>query len=388
MPILTLSQIRAGVTRAQATDTAISVLQTLGFPTASWQAGSIPRMMVEIVGHMVERAASYAATIVDMGFNSTAVAEALTEFSASHYDNTRASAIAAQYSIQLVGAAVGPPHTLAVGDLVVTDGTRTYRNTTGGTINASSTLTVTVEAEIGGVDGSAIVPGDIDTLATPLAGVSINTGATVLVLAGQDEESDATLRARNASKWGTLAVETVQLGVFARVTGAEPNITRTKVLDNNPRGEGTADIYCATATGAPTTGQLDTVVTALRDTVFMGTVSRTDSTANVYVQPATVVPLTITATVYYKGVTLSEVRTAVETAIAAYVDAAPIGGYDLSPGPSGVILRNDIVQAIETVNGVRSVVVSSPASDAALASDEIASVTSYAGITYVAITAA
>lgn len=388
MPVLTLSQIRAGVTRAQATDTVITVLQTLGFPTASWQPGSIPRMMTEIVGHMVERAADYAKTLVDMGFNGTAAGEAMTEFAASHYDNARADSVAAQYTIQLVGAAVGPPHTIAIGDLVVTDGERTYRNTTSGTINASSTLTVTVEAEVGGVDGSSIVPTDIDELATPLAGVTINTAATVLVRAGQDQESDATLRARNASKWGTLAVETVGLGVLQRISAAEPNITRIKVVDNNPRGEGTADIFCATATGSPTTGQLDTAVTALRSTVFMGTVSRTVSTANVYVQAANPQTITITAAVYYKGVTAAQVQAGVEAAIAAYINAAPIGGYDLSPGPSGVILRNDLVAAIEAVDGVRSVVLTAPAADVALSSDEIATVSSYAGITYTAITAA
>lgn len=385
MSRLTLSQMRTSVTRSTATTELLAILTELGFPTAHWQTGSVPRMILEMCAYVVSRFASYISSLTFEIFNETATGTWLTRLSASHYDNTRVASVAATYTVQLTGGAVGPPYSITVGQLVATDGTRTFRNTTGGTLNASDTLDLTFDAEVAGADGN-VTPATIDTLNTPLAGVTV--AGTAAITAGADAESDVVLRARNRTKWATLAIEVTEDGIENEITTAVAGITRVYSDATNPRGAGTVDVYCASASGAAAGGDVTSAITALEARV-MGTVGASGSSEDYEVIAATEQAITITGTVYYdSSYTEAIVSTAVDTAVAAYVNAAPIGGYDYSPGPSGVILMNDIVAAIEGAAGVINVNLTAPTSNIALTGSEyVATIaTPIGGLSYTSVT--
>jgi hypothetical protein len=56
------------------------------------------------------------------------------------------------------------------------------------------------------------------------------------------------------------------------------------------------------------------------------------------------------------------------------INAAPIGGYDLSPGPTHALLKDDLEQAIKSVTGVRYAALSAPAGDVTVGASSVATV--------------
>src|SRR5690606_5508813 len=123
---------------------------------------------------------------------------------------------------------------------------RTFRNTTGGTLNAGGTLTLQWEATLAGSQHN-VGNGQVTTLVTSRAGVSISNpdsgSGTWFTTLGQDEESDADLRIRNSTKWATLSLEWVEAAYVyaARTLGAR----KVKIDATNPRGPGSVDVYLA-----------------------------------------------------------------------------------------------------------------------------------------------
>jgi len=366
MALLTIAQLRASVTRAQATQTLLDLLSQLGFSATSWQSGSVQRTIVEMMGEVYSTMSEAKASLVDYCFNDTSSGAGLTEFSDSQYDNQRIVALAAQHTITLTCTAAEGPHAVSIGDLVVTDGTCTFRNITAGSVLSGSTLNLTFEAEVAGGDGN-VAHSTITTLSTPLAGVTctnpdLGTGSSI-TLAGQDEETDATLKIRNSTKWASLSIETPADGYEYIALSAVSNL-RVDVDDSNPHGPGTVDVYIAKATGVAT-GTEEALVQTAMDARIMGglhdAVVATSDTIN------------FVFTVYYDSVYVAAtVETACETAIAAYVNGAPIGGYDYTPGPADVLLYNEMVKAIEDVDGVSTVVMTTPSADFSVTAHHVA----------------
>ncbi len=375
MSQLTLAQLRTEITEDQATQLLIDQLTIAGFSGTSWQSGSEQRTTLEMMGWVYASSSQLAASAVDFAFNEASSGDALTEFSDSHYDNQRVVAGAAQHTCTLTCAAGSGPYTPAVGDLVGTDGVVTFRNITGGeALVEGGTLDLTFQAETTGAAGNVAV-GTITTLNTPLAGVTINNpdlgaGTSVTTL-GQDDELDPALQARNRTKWASLPIETPADGYEYIARTAVSNI-RVKVDDSNPRGPGTIDIYIAGGSGVATSAE-EAAVQAAYDARIMGAlhdavISASDTVNFVF-------------TVYYEsGLVAAELKVLVDAAITAYVNGAPIDGYDYSPGPSGVLLYNDLTRVIEAVEGVTTVVLTTPAADFSVTAWRVAIVGSLPGV--------
>lgn len=376
MPSLTLAQIREEFTAETATDELIDLLDTLGFSASSWQSGSVQRTMVQMSGYVYFALRSYVAGISYLAFNETSEGDSLTAFSASHYDNDRILATCAQHTCTLTGGAVGPPYTIAIDEVVASDGTRTFRNKTGGTIPAGGTLTgVRFDAEVAGTDGNVSV-GTITSLVTPYAGVTITN--TVLAVAGVDEETDAALRLRNSAKWSTLSVVEAIADRYEYVARTVLSNCRVSVDSTNPNGPGTLDVYLATSTGVASGANVTTVQTSINAEAFGGVAT---------VVAAAAQAVAVTGTVYYaSGYTAGAIQTAVEAAIAVFINAAPIGGYDYTPGPSAIIDRDGLEAAIRAVTGVSKLTLTVPAADVAVAAYSVATV-GVLTITYTQITA-
>ena len=368
MPLLTLAQLRTPVTRDEARTLLISELSDLGFASTSWQSSSVQRTFLELGAWIYSTLTDVVATAVTVGFGELTEGAALTEFSESHYDNTRNAAVAAQQEIELTCSPVTGPYAIAIGELVVSDGTETFRNVTALNLASGATDTLICEAEAAGSDGNAAL-GTITTMVTPLAGVSCDN--TALLVLGEDSEDDDSLEARNRTKWATLSIETPNAGYEWIARDAVTNC-RVLVDDANPRGQGTVDVYIAADDGIASGPEVAAVQSALAARILG---ARSMGTTLIITYAAAAAACNFTFDVYYDAAyDPAVVKAAVDDALTAYIDEAPIGGYDYTPGPANVLAYNDIVTAIRTVDGVRAVVMTAPAADVVVAATDVATV--------------
>ena len=332
----------------------LSMLSLLGFSATSWQEGSVPAALVQIGALVWSRTSAVAVALRDMAHNDTATGDTLTRLSASVFDNARTGAVAAEYTIRVSCSAAAGPYTIALGGLVVTDGTHTYRNVDDGdtayphTLASGTLVALQFQAETPGA-ASSVTATDIDTLVTALAGVTLS-GQTQLV-AGVDAESDVSLRARNRSKWGSLAIDAVKLGVTNLVLDTVPGITRVAVDDSNPDGPGTFRVYCASKYGTAAGADVTAARTAVRARVFDGgnVCSAYSATANT---------IAVTGTVWYAPqLTSAETSTACKSALREYLASVPIGGVQIGSGMVGTVPLNELENALRsmTIGGVPAV---------------------------------
>ena len=372
MPILTLSQLRTPVTETQALTTIFAELESLGFNATSWQSGSVQRTFCQMFARVYADWTTYVYYLSLFAFNATSTAGALTEFSDSHFDNQRVTEVNAAGTYTLTGGAVGPPYVVAIGELLVANAAGvTFRNTTGCTVPASGTITCTIEAEVAGSGGN-VANNTIDVLQTPLAGVTGNNppiapAVTWLTTQGLDAETDATLRARNTSKWATLSYAAPPEAYENWAISADTDITRSLVDDTNPRGAGTLDVYIARNNGAAIGADVTTVQAYIDD--------RRPVTADPEVIAATDAAQAFTATVYVTAALNNTTKQAeIATALATFINGLPIGGTVIPGGTQGYMLHSELTQAISEVVGVRNITWATPTVNTAIAATAVMTV--------------
>lgn len=361
------------ITHDQAKQQLLAYLVTLGFQTTSWQPGAPEQFGLEVGAEIEARLSKYAVFLRDMALNETAEGEALTRLSASRFGNTRVAALETQRSITLACAAGSGPYVINLGDLVLTDADgHTFRNVAGlsvvypANLPTSGSLTLLVEAEIAGAQAN-VANDTVTMLVTTLAGVTVTDDT--LYRAGQDEESDARLKARNSSKIATRSLEPIADTIENLVLEAAPTVYQIGLNDENPRGAGTFDVYLAGELATATASEVAAVQAAL-DLRVMGDTSGIPSTRPGYAQAAPTLALNLVGTVYYNpAYSAADVQTGVEAALLAFLKTIPLGGFDFTPALDDVVPKNDVEAAIKgaTVNGqsgaVRTVTLSTPAGD-------------------------
>lgn len=370
----TLEQLRTVPTRTQTLQWYLDNLGALGFNVTGWQDGTPQKTLLLGLSRVTSNFAEIGKQIVEMCFNDLARGAALEAYSIARFGNTPKPGTRFKYTVRLTnGGSV--PHTVAVGQLLLStrQGVQ-YRNLTGGTVSAGGgTLDITVEAVKKGAAGVAS-DNTITVMVTPLAGVTATNLAGGLVLAGEDPELDTTLRLRNSTKWARLTVELVADSYRNIALEASDAIRQAEVDDTNPRGAGTIDVYIAGDSGESGPAEVEAAQNVFVTRAFQTEAYPADPTpapgnpdpTRVLVKAAPAVPVTITGTIYY-GNTFSAVtvQAKVEAAIAAFVALTPIGGYPY-PSPGKVLPRENLVTAIQAVQGVRTVVLTDPAADVPL----------------------
>lgn len=364
--MLTLEQMRAEYSEEESLQDVLDVLGEYGFELGSWQSGAVRPTVIRGMAWFARSAQILARAVSYLIYNSDATGTGLTKLSKDNFDNPRTVAVSTVGVVRLTGGAVGPPYTVQPGGVIVSDGTLTFRNAEGGTIPLSGYVDLSFYCETPGDVGN-VPNGAITTMMTTYAGVTCSNparaGATTWVTTGgKDEEQDAALKARNSAKWSTLSVVESISDRFEYVARkALPNC-RVTVDDSNPRGPFTVDVWIAAQDRAATGTERDLVADAV-------TAERFGSRHSVIA--AVEQPIDVAGAIYYVGV-LTEVQAAVRQALGAYIDSAPIGGFDLSPGPKHVLLWDAMVDAIRSAPGVQRVVLTTPPTDVTLADFSVA----------------
>lgn len=375
MPTLNWADV-VEITHDDAKQSLLSLLGTVGFAATSWQEGSVPLACVELSAEVWAQLSKVAVFLKTMGMNDTSTGDALTLFSASQYDNERASALAARRTTSLACSAAAGPHTINIGDIVIghPDGP-TYRNIADGitvypvVLPSGGALTgLLFEAEIAGSDANKAA-GTVLQLVTTLAGVTVVSD--LIARDGADAEEDGRLQTRNKTKWALLTgFELIRDAVINLALGAASGVTIVAVDDQNPRGAGTFDVYVAG--DFSTAGAADVIaVQTLLSKYVMGSGAPEPIVKTI---AAAEQLLNITGTVYYQGAFSSaEMQAATTLALLDFIKIIPLGGFDFYPGPSHVVPFNDITDVLREVKIAgqavkKTVVLTLPTADIAIGS--------------------
>lgn len=368
----TLAQLIAVPTLDEARQTMITIMQSVGFSNAgSWQPGSLARACgIEVPAALLVQMKQLVSVYALGGYNDTATGDWLTLYSLSAYDNFRKGALRARGYVLLAAVPTAPNHQIDEGYLVVADSARgvTFRNVAAATIVPGSVISVLVEAEIAGTDGNANA-GDIDTMRTPLAGVTVSNAADWLTVRGTDVEAETALRVRNRSKWATRAVSATRDAYIYWALESSPQIARAEVDDNNPDGPGTLTVYIAAQDGPLASTYCDTVLQYVNGQV--DGVMRRGIGALVSCESAQEVTVPVAGTIWIAASYKDSAPLAVQAALTQFERELPIGGTRIDNGP-GAVRFAALYGAIMRVPGVVNAALSTPLADVSLARNQIA----------------
>jgi uncharacterized phage protein gp47/JayE len=359
---LNLTDLQTPVTKESVRTVLLDLLACLDFPVDSWQDESAARSFVETQSHLLAVQSQSVARLALMAFLQTSTGSFLDALVQSHFDTTRNPAVASKFDVDMVNSGTAT-HNVTPGAVLLraTNG-QIFQSNESATVSAHATTTVEFIAQIAGA-ASNVNAQNLE-LVTPLAGVvAIYDGA--LITAGADLESDTKLRERAMAKWGSLRIEKVDLGLISLARESAPSVHGVSVDADNPRGPGTVDVYLSSETGTIGSGDLALVQTAL-DAALFGT--GTDEPAGLAVA-APLQTINLAATVYVRGANAEDVRTRLTAAWDDFLLDVPLGGFDLSPGPTNVIQRAQISTElirrayVDAASPIVSLDVTAPATD-------------------------
>lgn len=360
--MLSVEQLRNPSTRAAVLEWLLEILKSAGFQTTGWQKGRIQRTLMTAFAECAADLTELAKGIVEFAFNDTAAGDPLNEFSKSRFANAKTPAQRARGPLTLRSVASIPYTVEPLQLIAATASGIEFRNISGGTIpagspSAPSATTLIFEARVAGISGGMVGVGEIDRLLTPLAGVTVSNdqvvGGVWYTVAPADEESDASIRERNRTKWATLSVELIAEAYenIARNAGA----AKVSVDDNNPRGAGTIDIYVSGELSLLGTAEMQAIQAEFARRAFQTEPTWSPDphpTSRAWVRHAWETPVTLSGTVYYVAGTV-DIASRVTLALDDLARRIPLGGFPYSPG---LLTIGDILETIENVEGVRTVI--------------------------------
>lgn len=330
---LTFADLLRLRTRDELRDALLTELSTRGFPVTSWALGGVARTLVEGVAQGTADLWLAVTSIARGMLLDRAEGDWLTELAHSHYDVARIEATYAEGYVRLTAVSGAGPYNLAPAAVVVSDGARLFRatNTTTLVLPSGGHVDVPVRAEVAGVAGNQPT---LSRLVSPaLAGVDATSpayggGSTWRTRDGVDRETDTALRQRCRDRWATLSSGFPQAAVrywclSARLPdGSSAGCTRVGFGDID--GVGGYVVYVASASG----GLAPEGVTAVQAELDR----RKPITDKPSVVSATPVTVAVSGSVrFFDGFNTGANRIAVDTAIAGYVHALPIGSATEPP---------------------------------------------------------
>ncbi|GEM81850.1 baseplate J/gp47 family protein [Meiothermus hypogaeus] len=347
-----LQQLLQPRSRDQIMAALITYLQGKGYAPTDWVEGSVQRTLVELQAAGIADLEALRLQIAKSGFLDLAEGDYLDLLGQSAYGLSRKQATFARQTFRLTAQAGFGPYSIQPGQLWVGNaaGLR-FNNLSGGTLPLGGTLDVEFRAEQPGAAYNLTL-GSANTLFTPLPGVT--TTNIAISEAAIDTESDESYRNRCRLRWGELGYGATRAAYESWALSSTPSVTKVRVLDNHPRGQGTVDVVLW-GEGGLSSGAVATANTHIQQ--------RKPLTADVQVYAATPLSILITATIRLRAGFLSQVQAEVAQRLSAFQRALPIGA---------VVYRSALIEALFTSN-VLDVALSAPATDQTLAAIQVAS---------------
>jgi uncharacterized phage protein gp47/JayE len=340
MALLSFSDLLESVSLAQWKQAIISVANSVGLKTTNWAEGGYTRTLVALFSQLYKTGGDVVRVIAASGFLDTAEEAWLTFLARNVFgvERVEATYAAAPVALELTNGG-GGLFVYEAGDIVVAheDTGATYRNTSGGTLNPGigQTLLLDLAAEEPGTESNASI-GKIRVMVTTSLGVTCNN---VVALAGLDEESDALLRQRCRDAVAALSIGGIENAYEYYAKSAKRDdgspVGVTRVLVAPPLGDGTVDVYIASASGAIPPADVAYVQADFDEFV---TPYGFDATAISAVNLSVSAPATIWIPVSL-GLDTATAQQKVHDALRDYVQSLPIGGVIISPATGKVYWR-------------------------------------------------
>lgn len=307
-------------TSSELLDQSIAVARIAGMPVASWQSGSVARTLFESNADLNAELYGLISDIARGTHLSTAAADWLDMLATSHFGLARLDGTPTIGFVDLSDTSASP-RSFAAGALVVAtaDGAKRFTNRAAVSLLASQTLSVEVIAAQTGAAFN-VANNAITLIASGQPSLTVANppiGSTWITSAGTDVETDERLRTRCNLQWAKRGNQT-ESQITAWAFDAAAEVARVRV-DN--LGNGQIRVVLATATSGATAGTVAAVDTYLQAARAMGTSILTLAASQAF--------YTVTATVYRAAgdaTPLASLASEAQTAVAAVVNAAPIGG--------------------------------------------------------------
>lgn len=366
--MLSISDLFTTPTADEVFEKFLDELETLGVGARSWRQGGVARTMLRVVAGSYAGFASVQRLAIRSMYLETAEAGWLTVLARNVYGVARVEATFATGQVTLTNPGGGIYNGVQARTIQVRNpGTgKVYTNVAGFSLGAGSSVTIDVEALEQGSASSA-APGAVSQMVTTL-GSTTCTNASAIV--GLDQESDAALRTACRNRLAAISVRGPR-GAYAHavrvaaVAGVPVNVNRVQVSASS--SVGAVNVYVASASGVPSSGELTAIAASIED------IARPDSvTANVYA--ATPVPVTRDLVVWARrvdGVDEAAIKAAVESALVAASATYPVGGIPKPPNTQGYLYADFLAG---TAKGAHASIydVDGAGADIALAPGEVA----------------
>lgn len=346
---LSFEELKTSITPDNAETLILDYLESQGFTATSWASDDPITTMVKAYADLDSRRSVAQAYFALNRFNGTATdRDIMAEIARSDFDNEVNPAVTAKHVMRFSLVSTSAPVVLSVGSVQVStsDGLTTFSLIVGGTVPTGSYIDLTVEADIAGSAGNAGL-NTITNMVTSFAGVSC-TNPFPPTQVGQNEESIEAIRLRNRQKWATLSIENTNTAIQYLIKTLVPTITSVSIDDQNPRGAGTVDIYCAADLAVSGPGDVAAAQVVARARFF-------NADPRIQAFPATPVNATFGGDILYSqtiGVAL--VQASVELALSDLLTATPIGGRSYQNGGLNVLLMDEVVDVVRSAEGVIS----------------------------------
>lgn len=326
---------------------------THDFPLTDVHPGSVWRTLVE--GDVAALVDLYKMVpqIAQAGFLELAKGGWLDLRAENFYDLERKNAVFARYTVTLTSEVGFGPYNIDAGQFwVLAQPNLRYYNVAGGTLQPASTLDLEFIAEEAGARYN-VVEGAITKILTPLPGVTAINKEDSLVTAGADEESDSQLRRRTVLRWPELGTGGPPDVYKKWALEAVDSITRVRVVDDHPRGQGTVNVIVA-GTGGTGSSDVAKVDEYIQD--------RRPVTADVLVMAAEVQTVVVEGQVRVLSGNIEAAKDSIAENFLDLQQKMDIGS---------IVYKAEIVEQIMRAVGVINVVLDSPTTDVLLSDDQI-----------------
>lgn len=318
--------------------TIVDISTLVSFNVTNWAEGGFSRTLMALFATLYATASDVVRLLAASAFLETATGAWL-KFLAKqvfNVDPIEATFAQAVEGITLTNTG-GGLFVFDAGDVIVSNGTKTYKTTSGGTLSPGpgTILKLDLIAEEAGSGSNAGV-GTITEMITTFLGV---TCSNEIALVGLDEETEDQLRQRCRDSVGARSIGGIKnaYAYFAK-TATRPDGTSigiTRVAPQPPAGDGTLTVYVAGASGA-ISGPDVAIVQDIFDTKV------TPYGLNATAVSASNLSVTVPCTIWIPaalGLSEAEAQTLVRDALKAYVETLPIGGVVISPATGKIYWR-------------------------------------------------
>lgn len=358
------------ITKEEVLEKLVAFLRLGGFPVASWQAFSLPRLFADVFSEYLADLGVSISNIVKGLHVKTSTSDWLDELTENQYGDKRIAAVSTLGLVTFTDTAGVGPVTKNPEEVWFSLAGKRYVNTASFTVPLNGSISkIACRAESAGASWNVPL-NSVGLLVTSIPGIAVSNpdpgagyNGTWITTQGADAEADSDLQTRNQNKWGTEGTAANEAAYDYWIPKGSAEVKRWVAIGDQPGGA--VSVRLAGLSGAVSSA----AVSAVRNTLLR---NARGLTTYLTVESASNVTLSIVGSIFlFPDADATTVLENVAVALAALCQTIDIGG---------TIYRSEIIAAVMGVEGVENFVLTSPAADTTLAATEVLGPPDVAGV--------